>query len=39
VDPVADTWIGGGVMAHSPCAWAADEAFWAAWDAAEEKEK
>ena len=39
VDPVADTWIGGGVMAHSPCAWAAEEAFWATLDVEEGKEE
>lgn len=38
VDPVAGNWCGHKQMPHSECSWAADEAFWRAWDAEEEED-
>lgn len=35
IDPVTDCWIGHGQMAHSQCAWGADEAFWGGSDVEE----
>ena len=39
VDSVKGNWCGHGQMAHNECAWAAEDAFWTAFDAAAEGDK
>jgi len=37
IDPTGDCWVGHREMAHTSCAWAADEALWVVMDAEREE--